>query len=85
MIKDLTGGTDKCQIETNWGSWSQVCWSKPHVADFGIARYLEEDDVCHCDLVEEMRVGRLSVDRQHPAVLVTSKPDSDSQVDIIRR
>ena len=84
MVEDLPCGTDKCEVETNWRSWSQVCWSKPHVADVRISRDLEEGDVGHLDLVEEMRVGRLRVDSQHPAVLVTAKSNINSQEEMVR-
>ena len=74
VVEDLALRADECEIETHWRGWSQVCRTKPHVADVCISWYLEEGDVCQADLVEEMRIRRLRVDGQHPAVLVTAKP-----------
>ena len=74
VVENLALRADKSEIETHGRGWSQVCRTKPHVADVCISWYLEEGDVCQADLVEEMRIRRLRVDGQHPAVLVTAKP-----------
>ena len=74
VIKDLTIRTYEGQVEPNWRSWSQVSGSETNVADESVSGYLQGLNVSHLDLVEEMRIRRLRVDGQHPAVLVTAKP-----------
>ena len=74
VLSYLTLRTDKSQVEAHWWSWGQVLRSEPNIADICLARHLQSQDIGDTHLVEEMRIGWLVIDFNHPAVFITTKP-----------
>ena len=70
----LTLRAHKGEVETHWWCWCQVLGSEPNIADVCLAGYLQSLDVGHWHLVEEMRVGGLVIDFNHPAIFITANP-----------
>ena len=74
VLSYLTLRTDKSQVETHWWSRGQVLRSEPNIADICLARHLQSQDIGDTHLVEEMRIGWLVIDFNHPAVFITTNP-----------
>ena len=70
----LTLRANKGQVEPHWWCRGQVFRSEPNIADICLARNLQSLDVRHDHLVEEMRVGWLVIDFNHPAVFIATNP-----------
>ena len=74
-VPHLTLGANKCEVEPHRRGGCQVLGSEPNIADVRLAADLQSQDIGHTHLVEEMRVGWLVIDFNHPAIFITANPE----------
>ena len=74
-VPHLTLGANKCEVEPHRRGGCQVLGSEPNIADVRLAGDLQSQDIGHTHLVEEMRVGWLVIDFNHPAIFITANPE----------